>query len=248
MIIFVSIGVLAGALGGFVLWASLASRPGSAALAAMRGDGRVEVRDGSWITFLPRGAPPKAGVIFYPGGRVDPRAYAPILARIAAEGYLVMAARMPLNLAILGIGKASEAMALHPEIDDWILGGHSLGGAMAAQYVKTREGSLDGLFLWASFPPDSCDLSGSSLSVLSLSAELDGLSTHPKIEASRPRLPPGTRFSVIAGGNHTQFGDYPLQKGDRPAVIDPEAEMDAALAATLQFLEGAAARASASEI
>src|SRR5438270_500507 len=84
----------------------------------------------------------------------------------------------------------------------------------------TARGALPGVVLWGSYPQASDDLSGSALAVVSISGTRDGLSTPAKIDASRPLLPPDTRWVVIDGGNHSQFGWYGPQGGDNPAGID----------------------------
>ena len=81
-------------------------------------------------------------MIFYPGGRVDPRSYAPAARAIAAQGYLAVITPMPLNLAVFTPGRAAQVIAAYPEIHTWAIGGHSLGGAMAANFShKSRRGA-----------------------------------------------------------------------------------------------------------
>jgi dienelactone hydrolase len=180
---------------------------------------------------------PSAGVIFYPGGKVDPRAYAPPMHQIAAQGYLAVIVPMPLNLAVLAPGKASQVMAAYPEIKDWIIGGHSLGGAMAAHFVKQNPTLLDGLFFWAAYPASGDDLSQMDLKVVSISGSLDGLATPDKIDASRVLLPADSIWIPIEGGNHAQFGWYGDQPGDNSAEINREEQQQIAIQAVLDLLK-----------
>jgi hypothetical protein len=107
---------------------------------------------------------------------------------------------------------------------------------MAARYARKHEGKVAGLILWASYPAKSDDLSKSALKAASISGSLDGLSTPAKIEASRAILPASTRWTVIEGGNHAQFGWYGPPKGDNPAAITPEAQQGAVVAASVGLL------------
>ena len=228
--------VLVVALLGFVAWAEIIPSPLPEAWAALGSDGDVAVIQDRWIVFLPTDQEPRAGLILYPGGRVDPVAYAPMARSIAADGYLVALVPMPLNLAFTGINKASQVMAAYPEISRWAIGGHSLGGAMAARYVYQNPANVDGLILWAAYPAASDDLSGRDLSVASIYATRDGLATLEKINASRPLLPPDTAWIAIQGGNHAGFGWYGPQRGDLAATIAQEEQQRQIVEATLDLL------------
>jgi dienelactone hydrolase len=222
---------------GFVIWASNPLGPMPEALAALESDSRVLVQVTPWYIFRPAQGTPQSGVIFYPGGRVDPRSYAPAARALAAQGYLAVITPMPLNLAVFAPGRAADVIAAYPEIQTWALGGHSLGGAMAANFARKNPAALQELFLWAAYPTSSDDLSGQALAVASVSASLDGLATPDEIAASRPLLPPSTAWVVIEGGNHAQFGWYGDQPGDNPAAITREAQQQQALEATLVLLQ-----------
>jgi hypothetical protein len=221
---------------GFVVWASNSLQPMPVALAALQSDSQVQVKTEPWLEFRPVNETPSAGVIFYPGGKVDPRAYAPLMHQIAAQGYLAVIVPMPLNLAVLAPGKASQVIAAYPEIKHWVIGGHSLGGAMAAHFVKQIPALLDGLFFWAAYPSSGDDLSKESIKVVSISGSLDGLATPEKIEASRVLLPADTTWIPIEGGNHAQFGWYGDQPGDNPAEISRVEQQKIAIQAVLDLL------------
>ena len=231
------LGLLAVLVVGFVTWGETPARPMKEALAALPSTAQVTVTTDKWLTFQPAGVQPVTGFIIYPGGRVDYRAYAPTARKIAEQGYLVVIVPMPLNLAVFKPDAAADVMTTHPEIQHWAVGGHSLGGSMAAHFVHAHPGAIQGLILWASYPAGSDDLSSSRLKVLSISGTLDGLSTPKKIEASRALLPAGTIFVFIAGGDHAQFGWYGPQVGDQPATISREEQQAQIVRASLDFLK-----------
>jgi hypothetical protein len=231
IILFLSILVV-----GFVIWGSTPAKPMPEVFE------KVPVRAGDdpgterWLTFVPDGGPPKTGLILYPGGRVDFRAYAPTAQAIADQGFLVVLVRMPLNLAVFDPNVAEEIIAGYPEIEHWTVGGHSLGGAMAANFAYAHPEAVDGLVLWAAYPAENNDLSAVDLEVVSISATLDGLSTPEKIAASAALLPQDTRWVAIEGGNHAQFGWYGDQSGDNPATITRDAQQVQIVQATAELL------------
>lgn len=224
------------ATSGFVIWGSTPARPMAEALAALQSSDQVEVRTNSWLVFMQRNTQPTTGFIIYPGGRVDYRAYAPLAHQIAAEGYLVVIVRMPLNLAVLNPGAADKVIKAYPGIQHWVVGGHSLGGAMAANFARKHLNEVQGLVLWAAYPAGSDDLSTSSLKVVSISGSEDGLATKEKIDASRALLPGGTQWVVVEGGNHAQFGWYGEQAGDNPAKISRLDQQNQIQVATLSLM------------
>ncbi|NLE76479.1 MAG: alpha/beta hydrolase [Chloroflexi bacterium] len=227
---------------GFVAWAEGGPGPTPEALAALASDAQVQVRADFGWAFSPVASEPTVGLAFYPGGRVDPRAYAPAARAVAAQGYLVVIVPVPLRLAVLAPDRATAAMAQHPQVQRWAVGGHSLGGAMAARYAFSHPQQVQGLALWAAYPSSSDDLSARPLEVVSIYGTLDGLAKPDKMEASRPLLPPGTRWAAIEGGNHAQFGWYGPQSGDNPASISPQAQTEQVVAATVDLLARLAAR------
>jgi dienelactone hydrolase len=223
---------------GFVVWGSTPAQPMPEALTALQSDLSVKVDAGNWLVFTPLVSKPTTGFIIYPGGRVDYRAYAPAAHQIAAQGILVVIVHVPLNLAVFDPGAAAEVIAAYPQIQHWAVGGHSLGGSMAANFAHANPGAIQALVLWASYPANSDDMTSSGVKVLSISGSLDGLSTPAKIEASRALLPPDTTFVGIEGGDHAQFGWYGPQAGDNPATISRANQQDQIVQATLEFLAG----------
>lgn len=186
------------------------------------------------------------GFIFYPGGLVEPAAYAPLLEHLGREGILSIMVPMPLDLAVFGIDSALDVIKAYPQIHAWILGGHSLGGAMAAEFVKKHpdlvagtpdsakvdsagtqagSGKVKGIVFLASYPAKSTDLSKLPLNALAIAGTRDGV-MFSEFESSMKRLPPDARLIRIEGGNHAQFGNYGPQKGDGQAEIDRKSQQE----------------------
>jgi dienelactone hydrolase len=197
---------------GFVIWASDARQPMSEALAALEPDSQVDVtHENGWYVFRPMAEDPTTGLIFYPGGKVDARAYAPYARAMAEAGYQVVITPMPLNLAVFNINATNDVIQAFPEVEHWAVGGHSLGGSMAARYVQSNPSQAEGLVFWASYP--DIDLSELPIQAVSVYATLDGLAEVETVEDSAARLPADAVFVAIEGGNHGQFGWYGVQSG-----------------------------------
>jgi hypothetical protein len=220
--------------GAFVLWANNPYPPMQEALDAMQDDDLVDVQEGDWLVFMPTGEVADVGFIFYPGGLVDYRAYAPLARDIAEQGYLSVITPMPLNLAVFGINEAANVQAAYPEIEEWVIAGHSLGGAMAAQFASTSPDSVDGLAFLAAYP--AVDLSDHTFEVSSIYGTNDGVADDQAFRDSVALLPANAVFVPIEGGNHAQFGFYGDQRGDNPATITREEQQAQTVAAILDLL------------
>ena len=190
--------------------------------------------DATTITLAPEGKA-TAGLIFYPGARVDAHAYRDILGPLANAGYLVVILKVPLGIALLDTNQAQGAMDRHPGITTWAVGGHSLGGVSASTFAKSNQ-DVAGLLLFASFPAESMTDSG-QLSALSISGSNDGLTTPDKIAASKSLLPPATVYATVEGGVHAFFGDYGEQPGDGEPGISRERAQQQITAESVRFLD-----------
>ncbi|MFX0075051.1 MAG: alpha/beta hydrolase [Candidatus Hermodarchaeota archaeon] len=223
-------------LGGFILWVLDYSPAMEEAKAALVSDDYVEVQTDNWFAFTPKNASYSLGFIFYPGGKVDPVAYAPLAKNIAREGFLVVIVPMTFNLAVLSPNRASEVINNYLTISTWVIGGHSLGGSMAADFASRNLNSITGLILLASYPPDTVDLSDSEIDAISISATLDGVLNTQNFNSTKENLPSNTTYVSIEGGNHAQFGWYGDQAGDNEASISREAQQEKTVDAILTFL------------
>ncbi len=217
------------------------------AAVALRSDAQVRVEVGQWLAFLPEPKSPGSpvlgppgsptGLVIYPGGLVDPTAYAPVARAIAVAGHPVVIVPMPFRLAILGAGAADAVPGAFPDVQRWAIGGHSLGGVAAVRHVWGHGGRIAGLVLWATITDQAHSLALTSLPVLSVSATRDGNVRPAHLAAGRLSLPTTTRHVVIEGGNHRQFGSYRFQFGDEAATISADDQRARVAAATVAFLD-----------
>ena len=189
-------------------------------------DGRLEwaPADGSYTT----------GLVVYPGGKVPPAAYGPLAREIASSGYLVVVVPMPFNLAVFGIGAADGVIAAHPEVASWAIGGHSLGGSMAAQYLADHAGTVAGLVFWASYA--ATDLSARDVTVASIYGTNDPGAARMSGSDARAVVPADATFVPIDGGNHEQMAWYTGQPNDGTAAIGRAEQQHAVAAATVTML------------
>ena len=220
---FVDAAVLA-----FFLYASVYYAADASAADAMQSDSvvTVEKTDTGWLF---DGPSEERALIFYPGAKVEETAYAPLLHRLAEEDMDVYLVKMPLHFAFLGINKAGEIMD-HSDYDQYYIGGHSLGGAMAAEYAAEHESDLAGIILFAAYPTKK-----TTLDTLLVYGSEDGVLNMQRVEGA-PDLVSG-RFQeiVIEGGNHALFGNYGEQKGDGQADISGEEQQEQVVLAVREF-------------
>jgi acetyl esterase/lipase len=230
---------VAGVFGGFVGWTQVARYP-ALPEAAKTAASAQRTRQG-WLVFGP--AQPKnnpTGFVFYPGALVDVEAYAPLAQALAERGITTVIVNMPLNVAILNPNKANEVLAAFPQIQRWAIGGHSLGGSMAGQFLQSHPElthKIRGLVLWGSRLSAGIDVSALPIQAISIYGTNDGLAPENLGETGRRAgLPVGAQFVPIAGGNHAMFGAYGPQKGDNPAQLSSTESQKQIVAATAEFL------------
>jgi pimeloyl-ACP methyl ester carboxylesterase len=207
------------------------------ALAALQSDSSVSVSNEEWYTFRPTGLTPSKGLIFYPGGECDERAYAEPLRRVAAAGYLVVLVPMPLKLAVFAVDSASDVIAQHPEITSWAMAGHSLGGAMAARYAYNHPASIDGLILWDAYPAD--DMAESTLKAVMIHRADSSGGLPAEYLDKLPLLPKQTSFVALAGALHMNFGRFKAEHNSAPeatAELDPAQQLASTAQASINFM------------
>ena len=164
--------------------------------------------------------------VFYSGANVDEAAYAPLLHSVADSCMDVCLVKMPFHLAIFGMNKADSIIAQY-DYEKWYIGGHSLGGAVAANYAADHD--LDGVILFAAYPTKDVDepmliLYGSEDGVLNM-ARVKKASQYGTVDEL-----------VIEGGNHAGFGNYGEQKGDGISTISEEEQQKEAVEAITAWL------------
>lgn len=194
-------------------------------------DAQMREYDG-YTVFMPakyEGYEPAAGMVFYPGGKVDDAAYIPLMEAIADKGIAVVLVSMPDNLAILDYGAADSVPLtdLFPSVTEWYIGGHSLGGATAAMYLAGDDGhavDYKGIILLGAY--STKDLKGRGFKSLCIYGSEDGVMNREKYEKNRTNLPEDNTELVIEGGCHSFFGDYGIQSGDGTPAITAKEQWD----------------------
>lgn len=223
-------------LSGFYFYVSDYYHASDAAVAAITSPAEgieVEEYKDKMIVFRPE--KPVAGLIFYPGGKVDYKAYAPLMQKFADNGVLCVLVHMPFNLAVFGSNAADGIPEQFPEIEDWYMAGHSLGGAFASKYTKSHAQAFRGLILLGAY---SCyDLTDTDLKVACIYGSQDGVMNFDKYEKNRKNLPDNHIENVIDGGCHAYFGDYGEQKGDGVASISVEEQMETTVDLSMQIIK-----------
>ncbi|MBR3771658.1 MAG: alpha/beta hydrolase [Clostridium sp.] len=193
----------------------------SKALELMNSTDTVTVKQLNSRTTVFEPKEPKAGIIFYPGGKVEHSAYAPLLQELAKQGILGVLVKMPGNLAVLDTNAADGLKNYYPEVKKWYLGGHSLGGTMAASYIGKHADEYTGLILLAAY--STVDLSNTQLHVISIYGSCDKVLNKKKAKENCSNLPAQYSEQVIEGGCHAYFGMYGEQEGDGiPQISDKE--------------------------
>ncbi len=210
--------ILVGAVGIYASDYYRADTVAIAAAAQARQDGTYTVFEGGEV-----------GVIFYPGGKVEDRAYAPLMEALAQEGITCIIAEMPLNLAVLKANAWKGAKKAAPHVTKWFIGGHSLGGAMAAGAPADQ---FAGLILLAAYPTKEV-----TLPTLSVIASEDKVLNWEKYKEGLPLLPKNFTEVTIEGGNHGGFGSYGPQAGDGEASLSPEEQTRLTAQAILNFIK-----------
>ena len=184
------------------------------------------------IVLEPDGA--QKGLIFYPGGKVEYTAYIPLMAALAEKGVLCIIVEMPFNLAVLDADAADGIAEKYPEITEWYIGGHSLGGSMAASFAAKNAEDFRGLVLLASY--STADISETPLSVLSVYGSEDGVLNMEKYEKYSSKLPRDFEEYVIEGGCHAYFGVYGAQEGDGTPKITNKAQINVTAEKISEFM------------
>ena len=193
---------------------------------------RTVLADGT-VVFEPEQA--EVGFIFYPGGKVEHTAYEPLLQILAAEGVLCVLVEVPLRLAILDVNAAESIAEQYQEVEDWYIGGHSLGGSAAAMYLEEHTDEFAGLILLGSY--STVDLSESDLEVLSVYGSEDNVLNKENYLNSKANLPQDFTEFVIEGGCHAYFGVYGEQAGDGTPTISNMEQIQMTVERVVEFMK-----------
>lgn len=191
-----------------------------------------EILEDNTIVYVPEEI--NAGLIFYPGGKVEYTAYEPLMKALAAEGILCVLVEMPFNLAVLDINAATGIQEMYPDLENWYIGGHSLGGSMAASYLKDNAKDYAGLILLGAY--STADLSETTLKVLSVYGSEDKVMNKEKYSDNIENLPSDYMEIILEGGCHAYFGMYGEQEGDGIPTISNEEQIDITVEAIVDFV------------
>lgn len=228
----VVLAILLLATAALVVWATVRAQPAKGRAVEVLQENGIR-REDRRLVFRPT-APADTGLIYYPGGLVEPEAYAVTAQGVADAGYLVVVPKMPLNLAFTGINRADGIRSDFPEITSWVIGGHSLGGAMAAEYAKNHADRLSGLIMYASYPANNEDFVDFPIPILTIIASNDPGA--PQQDAFYQAVRDSARRVIIEGGNHRQYADYAFQRDDGVATLSAAEQQRRIIAATVAFL------------
>ena len=227
-------GIIVIGIVSLFIWANDSYKPQELAKEALISDNTVEVKIDKFISFTPKNIEATKGFIFYPGAKVDPESYAPLCRKIAEQGYEVVIVNMPMNLAILSYNRGEKVINEYSNIKNWVVGGHSLGGTMAAKFASENT-AVDGVVLLSSYPIGD-ELKNMGKEVLSIWGSKDGIVNFENLIKSKEKLPEDTTYVEIEGANHSQFGDYGEQKGDDSPIINREEQIDIAAKNIINFI------------
>lgn len=192
----------------------------------------IQTLNDDTIVFEPK--EPTAGFIFYPGGKVEYTAYVPLMKALADEGVFCVLEEMPFNLAVFDINAADGIQQQYPQIEKWYIGGHSLGGSMAATYLFDHVAEFEGLILLGSY--STVDLSNSKLDVLSIYGSEDKVLNHNSYNENKSNLPDNFSEVIINGGCHSYFGMYGAQDGDGIPSITNEQQIEKTADEIVEFI------------
>jgi hypothetical protein len=221
VIIIVAIVILS--VGTFLIYASDYYRADDTAIAAMQIDSVTKL--GDRLIIVTPDTPGKTAMIFYPGAKVEYFAYLPLMEKIKdSSGIMCILVKMPFNMAIFDPNAAEEIMEQFPEIENWYVAGHSMGGAMASYYASNNQDKVKGLillgaYIYGDFPENKALTIYGSFNT----------SVAEKINYTE-------NIVVIEGGNHAQFGNYGKQNGDVDAAISSEEQQSIAAEAIKNFI------------
>lgn len=219
----ICISILIALTGAFLIYASIYYRADDTAIEVMENEENIKVHD-DFIVLSPDKKSDTA-LIFYPGAKVEYTAYIPILEKLRENGITCVLLKMPFNMAIFNSNAADKVYDQLPDIKNWYIGGHSMGGAMASSYAAKNMDKVKGLILLGAYiygdvsPEDAVTIYGTFNSNLEKNIDYT------------------ENIVIIDGGNHAQFGNYGEQKGDPPATISSEEQQNIAVRAILDFIE-----------
>jgi cell division protein YceG involved in septum cleavage len=209
--------------GGFYIYASDYYRADLMVNELIESEDLITVNDN--YTLLTAAEDTDTALIFYPGAKVEYIAYVPILDKLRQQGITCILLKMPFNMAIFDSNAADDIFDKFPEIENWFVGGHSMGGAMASSYVSDNKDKVEGLILLGAY-------------IYKDVSDKDALTIYGTFNSNLEKNIDYTdNIVIIDGGNHAQFGNYGKQKGDPNATITTEQQQNIAVEVIIEFIE-----------
>jgi dienelactone hydrolase len=218
-------------VGGCAIYVSDYYRADSVAIESFTASHSVKANESSGGFIVLEPIDPDAGFIFYPGGKVEYTAYIPLMSALAEKGVLCILTPMPFNLAVLDMNAAKGMTDKYPEVDNWYIGGHSLGGSMAASFVADNSDDFDGLILLGSYSTAEV-----TLPVLSVYGSEDQVLNREKYDKYKSNINASLTETVIDGGCHAYFGMYGAQDGDGTPSVSNEEQIHLTVEEIIKFI------------
>jgi CubicO group peptidase (beta-lactamase class C family) len=238
---------------GSTLWVANTMRTRGVPDSILQSTAAVRVAEtGTTLEFIPARRRNDSALLFFCGGGVTAQAYAPLLRPVAEAGFPVFIVKLPYRFApweshkVGAIVRAKEAMAKHRDVGRWVVGGHSLGAALAARLTQSGPAAVAAMVLVGTTHPRDSDLSWLTIPVTKVYGSNDGVAPPERMFRNRHLLPSHTRWVEVAGGNHSQFGHYGWQLLDGRAAISREEQQALTRAALLPILAEPSAKAARS--
>lgn len=222
--------ILAILAGAFFWYVSDYYRAEDVALEVMAKNDGITVKDN--LTILSPSYPSDTAIIFYPGAKVEAEAYLPLLDQIRQTGVTCILVHMPFHMAIFDSNAAEDVISEFPDISHWYIAGHSMGGAMASKFAADHPDEVDGLilmgaYIYGDYPDEKA---------LTIYGSLN--------QSVEDHIDYTENIVEIEGGNHAQFGNYGLQKGDPPGEISAEEQQAQTVTAIETFINQQKAQSS----
>ncbi len=204
----IPIGILIIAVVGFFIYTAFYYHADSIAYESLKSNSDVEVTKIDSYYFFDSTSESDA-VIIYPGAKVETEAYAPLCMSIAEKGVDVFLVDMPFHFAFFGMNRASDIINKY-SYEHYYVGGHSLGGAIAAKYGLNNSDKIDGVIMLAAYSVDKLD---TKLNNILIYGSNDKVLNKKRYDET---LGNSSNYieHIITGGNHAGFAYYGNQKGD----------------------------------
>lgn len=214
--------ILAILVGVFFWYVSDYYRAEDVALEVLAQDNSVTAQDN--LTILSPSYPTDTAIIFYPGAKVEAEAYLPLLDQIRQTGVTCILVHMPFHMAIFDADAAEDVISEFSDIEHWYISGHSMGGAMASKFAADHPDQVDGLilmgaYIYGDYPDEN---------TLTIYGSLN--------QSVEDHIDYTENIVEIEGGNHAQFGNYGIQKGDPPGEISAKEQQTQTVAAIELFI------------